>query len=255
MRRRLLTLLLAAVPGIGRAQQVRSAERQPLPADVRREVVGRWNGTNATALRSSERLAIEAGREVRGDVFVRNGPLILAGRVTGNVVALNSDVTLAPTARLDGDLLVVGGEVTGLNTARIGGGTRIYRQSLAYREEGDHIVATDEAGSDDAIWWRRLERHREGNWSDAVRVVQAGPYNRVEGLPIELGPAIHRLTPWGSIRFNAAAVVRTGSSFGSERERHRRQPARRSARRTRARDWCWRQCIQRRRCDRGLAAV
>ena len=255
MRRRLLTLLLAAVPGIGRAQQVRSAERQPLPPDVRREVVGRWNGANATALRSSERLAIEAGREVRGDVVVRNGPLILAGHVTGNVLALNSDVTLAPTARLDGDLLVVGGEVTGLNTARIGGGTRIYRQSLAYREEGDHIVATDEAGSNDAIWWRRLERHREGNWSDAVRVVQAGPYNRVEGLPIELGPAIHRLTPWGSIRFNAAAVVRTGSSFGSEGSDigdNLRAEVRVGQERAIG---VGGECIQRRRCDRRLAAV
>jgi hypothetical protein len=216
MRRIFLALLLAAVPGVGGAQNVPTPERQALPPDVRREVIDRWNGASATALRSSERLDIGASRDVRGDVIVRSGPLTIAGHVTGNVLALNSDVSLAPTARLDGDLLVVGGEVTGLNTARIAGRTRIYRQSLLFRGEGDRIVSTEEGGSDDIIWWRRLEPRREGNWSDVLRVVQAGPYNRVEGLPIELGPAISRLTPWGSFRVNGAAIVRTGSSFGSQ---------------------------------------
>ena len=48
-----------------------------------------------------------------------------------------------------------------------------------------------------------------------------GAYNRVEGLPIELGPVLHRLTPWGSVRFDGAAVLRTGSSFGSRARRRR----------------------------------
>jgi hypothetical protein len=215
MRRTFLTLLLAAVPGVGSAQDV-PPERQALPPDVRREVIDRWNGASTTALRAVGRLEIDAGRTVTGDLLVQTGPLIVAGHITGNVLALNSDVTLAPSARLDGDLLVIGGEVTGLNTARVGGRTRIYRQSLAYRAEGNRIAGTDASGNDEVIWWRRLEGHGEGNWSDVLRVVQAGPYNRVEGLPIELGPATRRLTPWGSIRFNGAAVVRTGSSFGSQ---------------------------------------
>jgi hypothetical protein len=216
MSRTFLTLLVAAAPALLGAQVTTVGERQSLPREVRREVIDRWNGANATALRTSARLEITPQQQVRGDVLVRNGPLIIAGHVSGNVLAMNSDVTIAPTARLDGDLLVIGGEVTGLNTARISGRTRIFRQSLVYREDGDHIVGIADDGSDDITWWRRLEPHREGNWSDVLRVVQAGPYNRVEGLPIQLGPAIHRLTPWGSIRVDAAAVVRTGSSFGSE---------------------------------------
>jgi hypothetical protein len=216
MRRRLLTLLLAAMPEVSGAQVAPTPERQTLPSDIRREAVDRWNGASSSAIRTSERLEIAAGRAVRGDVIVLTGPLIIGGHVSGNVVALNADVTLESTARLDGDLLVVGGEVTGLNTARVAGRTRIYRQALQYREDGDRIVGTDESGSDDVVWWRRVENSREGNWSDVLRVVQAGPYNRVEGLPIELGPAIQRLTPWGSVNLNAAAIVRTGSSFGSE---------------------------------------
>ncbi|HEY4306403.1 MAG TPA: hypothetical protein VGM82_18155 [Gemmatimonadaceae bacterium] len=215
MRRTLLILLLAMTPAAIRAQEP-AAPVQTLPSDVRRLVVDRWNGANE--FRASDRADIGATSEIRGNVSVLRGPLTLAGHVTGNVLMINGDVLLAPTARIDGDLLVVGGDVDGLATAHVTGSTRIYRPSLVYREDGDRIVALNEEGQpSEENWWRRLERHREGNWSEAVRIVQAGPYNRVEGLPIQLGPAIQRLTPWGSVRFDGAAIIRTGTSFSSDR--------------------------------------
>src|SRR5207302_3895423 len=112
-------------------------------------------------------------------------------------VAINADVLLRPTATIDGDLLVVGGDVEGRNLARVRGTIRIYHQSLQYREEGTRLIAAD--SSTEESWWQRLEHRHEGTWAEALRVVQAGPYNRVEGLPIELGPALHRATPWGSM--------------------------------------------------------
>ena len=105
-------------------------------------------------------------------------------------------------------------------------------------------------------WWRRLERRHDGNWSEALRVVQAGPYNRVEGLPIELGPVLSRRTPWGSVRLDAAAIVRTGSSFDSDTRRLRPQPARRSAHSAAERGiGVGARVLQRRRSGRELAAV
>jgi hypothetical protein len=205
MRRTFLTVLLAMAPAAVSAQVVPGAERQVLPRDVRREVVERW-----------DRLQIDEGHEVRGDVLVRRGPLIIAGHVRGNVLAVNSDVALRPTARIDGDILVIGGELTGRTSARVSGSTRIYRQPLAYREEDSRIVDQDESNGDDN-WWRRLERRREGSWAEALRIVQAGPYNRIEGLPIQLGPVVQQRTPWGSLRLEGAAVVRTASSFASDR--------------------------------------
>ena len=215
MRRTLLTLLLAMMPAVLGAQ-AGGAAAQTLPTDVRRMVVDRWNGANE--FRASDRADIGAASEVRGNVSVLRGPLLLAGHVTGSVLVINGDVLLQPTARIDGDLIVVGGDVDGLATAHVGGSTRIYRPSLAYREEGDRIVAlNDEGNPTEENWWRRLERRREGNWSQAVRIVQAGAYNRVEGLPIQLGPALQRLTPWGSVRFDGAAIIRTGTSFSADR--------------------------------------
>jgi hypothetical protein len=214
MRRTLLTLLLATTPAALGAQ-ASATPVQTLPSDVRRMVVDRWNGANE--FRASDRADIGAMSEVRGNVSVLRGPLVLAGHVTGNVLMINGDVLLEPTARIDGDLIVVGGDVDGLTGAHVGGATRIYRPSLAYREEGDRIVAlNDEGQPTEENWWRRLERRREGNWSQAVRIVQAGAYNRVEGLPIQLGPTIQRLTPWGSVRFDGAAIIRTGTSFSSD---------------------------------------
>lgn len=212
MRRTFLLLLLALTPA-ARAQQ--PAQPDALPSAVRRLVVERWN-TN-TDFRAVDRAEINATTEIVGNVAVLRGPLILAGHVTGTVLVINGDLLLMPTARIDGDLLVVGGDVEGRAAARIGGTTQIFRASLNYREQGERLIALNDDGSrDEESWWRRIERHHEGDWSEAFRIVQAGAYNRVEGLPIQIGPVMQRLTPWGSVRGDAAAIVRTGSSFQSD---------------------------------------
>ena len=100
MRSMVLGLCVAAaLPAIGGAQQDSTASRQSLPADVRFQVVTRWNGPNV--VRGAGRIEIEAGREVAGNVAVSGGPLVVAGHVTGSVLALNADVTLRPSARIE----------------------------------------------------------------------------------------------------------------------------------------------------------
>src|SRR5258705_9841945 len=149
MRSTLLTLLLATWPVAVSAQATPVTERQSLPRDVRREIVDRWNSATPTTLRSSDRVEIEPGREVHGDVIVSRGPLIIAGHVTGNVLAVNADVTLRLSAHIDGNLLVVGGDVAGRNLGRVDGSIRIYRQALLFRDEGDRIVVADEDENSD----------------------------------------------------------------------------------------------------------
>src|SRR5204863_1809022 len=124
-----------------------------------REATRLFNET--AALRSTERVEIEESRVVDGDVAVLNGPLLISGRVKGRVLAINSDVVLRPTARIDGDLLVIGGEVEGRHTAFIGGETRIYRQRLAYTRDGERIASeshTDDREETETGWWRQWER-------------------------------------------------------------------------------------------------
>jgi hypothetical protein len=132
--------------------------------------------------------------------------------VTGQVVAVNADVVLRPSARIDGDLLVVGGVVEGREEGFVGGDIRVYRQVLRVREEGDRI-AVERGGSDDGDegWWRRRAR-RARNWSD-LRLVSARTYNRVEGLPILLGPSVRQETSWGRFSLDAYGVMRTADNL------------------------------------------
>ncbi|MEO7085864.1 MAG: BamA/TamA family outer membrane protein [Gemmatimonadaceae bacterium] len=213
MRCTTLALAMLAAPVVLGAQRRDTTRAKPgfqtVPRDVRDEVVTRWNGTNA--LRASQRTEVAGGTEVRGDVAVLHGPLIIAGHVSGNVLAINSDVLLRPSAHIDGGLLVVGGDVEGRTNAKIDGSVRIYHQALLVHEENGSLVAAESDSDVQESWWQRLERRHQGNWTEALRIVQAGPYNRVEGLPIELGPVIHQTTSWGSFQINAAAILRTGS--------------------------------------------
>ena len=186
--------------------------RHGLPSDVAREAASLFNST--TGLRVVGPLEIETGRTVDGNVAVLNGPLTIGGHVTGRVIAINSDVILRSTSRIEGDLLVIGGEVAGRDVAEIDGEIRIYRDALRFHQEGDQIVADrDTLGQEGEPWWRRWEHRRsERSWSK-LQIASAGAYNRVEGLPINLGPQINRRTSWGSTRLDAYAILRTGSSF------------------------------------------
>jgi hypothetical protein len=183
-----------------------------LPRDVAAEAVALFNAT--TTLRATDQLEIVAGREVRGHVAVLNGPLVVAGHVLGRVLAINADVILRKGARIDGDLLVVGGEVEGLEEGSIGGEVRIYHPPLRYTVEGDQLVAQRDAEGEGDQWWRRLDWMRKRN-SNRLEVATAGVYNRVEGLPVRVGPVLYRDQGWGHLRLDAFAILRTESSFSS----------------------------------------
>lgn len=197
-----------------RAQQPDTvAMANALPRDVAREVVGLYNVTRG--LRATEQVEIPAGRTVAGDVAVLNGPITIAGHVTGRVLAINADVLLRRGARIDGDILVVGGEVEGVDSASVGGEIRVYHPPLRYTQVGDQLIAQVDDGSDDQ-WWRRFERRGRRNFN-RLDIANAGVFNRVEGLPVRVGPLLYRDQGWGHLRFGAAAILRTASSFsGSE---------------------------------------
>ena len=205
--------LAFAVPARATTQQRDSIAGNVLPRDVAREVVALFNAT--TVLRATDRIEIEAGRMVAGDVAVLNGPVIVAGRIAGRLLAINADVILRKGARIDGDLLVVGGEVEGSDGAVIGGELRLYHPSLRYTQAGDQLVAQVDGGADDQ-WWRRWERRGRRNFN-RLEIANAGVYNRVEGLPVRIGPSLYRDQGWGHLRLDATAIVRSASSFsGSE---------------------------------------
>ncbi|HUF28053.1 MAG TPA: hypothetical protein VMM18_13850 [Gemmatimonadaceae bacterium] len=174
-----------------------------LPADVVQEALATYNA--AATLRASGRLDVTEEQRVPGDVAVLLGPLTIAGEVAGNVVVINGDLVLQRTARIGGGVLLVGGSIQGRDEAIIEGDVRVYRQPLPYREVDGRLEAEPDS------WWRPWQRPARSR--SRIRIVSAGAYNRVEGLPIEIGPAVQHQTSWGHVKLEGLGIIRTVDNF------------------------------------------
>lgn len=212
-----LLLLLGAAPLAAQVRAPRDTARvtRGLRPEVAREAVALYNGA---ALRARGRTEVDSGQTVAGDVAVLDGPVIIAGRVTGRVVALNSDVIIRPSGHVDGDLLVVGGEAEGLREGRVRGETRVYPDPLRYSEQGDRLAVAEEGEEDERgghDFWRRWERIRARDRT-GIHISSAGAYNRVEGLPVNIGGKVRQAFGDARLSLDAYAVLRTESSFQSD---------------------------------------
>ena len=204
MQRILAALVLVAAPfaGMG-AQNPESASG--LPASVVSEALAIYNA--AETLRASGSLDIAAEQRVNGDVAVLLGPLTIAGEVAGRVVVINGDLILRPTARVSGGVLVIGGAISGRDEAALSADVRVFRQPLPYREVDGRLEAEPDA------WWRPWERSPLSGNRSRLRILSAGAYNRVEGLPIKIGPALEQETAWGRLKLEALGIIRTAEEF------------------------------------------
>lgn len=154
---------------------------------------------------------VPASTVVAGDVAVLNGPVTIAGRVDGSVVAINADVRLAPGAHIGRTLVIVGGTVTGADSAHVGGETLKQVELLRYHLTGSELVAEGEPAYDDT-WWRRhhvLNDLRHGEARTDFFYVASHAYDRVEGWSFVVGPRFQRYTSWGNFNLEAFGVVRT----------------------------------------------
>jgi hypothetical protein len=205
------------VGGSSAGAQQRDTLERGLSRDVQREAIALYN---AAALRTRGRAVVDSGRTVSGDVAVLDGPVIIAGRVTGRVVAVNADVLLRSGGRIDGDLVVVGGEVEGIRDDAVGGETRLYRHRLRYVDLGDSLALRgdddEEEERAELDWWRRLERRRAAASRSVLFIGSSGTYNRVEGLPIGIGPRLRHSIGDARLALDAFVVLRSETSFRSD---------------------------------------
>lgn len=217
MRMLMLACALALLPGAARSQVTDTTQAAEdtlgLRRDVAEAIVRRYNAE--VALRARGPVAIAAGEVVEGDVAVLHGPLVVSGRVAGNVVVVNGDATLEAGASVDGDVILVGGSLQRDPAARVGGVVRVFAQRLAYHEEQGRLVVSADRSRDD--WWSRWRRGMEGD-SWRPRLLSARTYNRVEGLPILLGPSVRYETGFGAVEVDAFGIVRTADGLDWDSE-------------------------------------
>jgi hypothetical protein len=204
-----LVALLAADAYAQDPDTARAGRPRPgLDVEVARDMAALYN--QPAAMRVSGRLDIAATQTVNGNVAVLRGPVTIAGRVTGYVIVINGDLTLAPDARVDGGVYVVGGYVEGRDRATVGGEVMHYRDPLRFREEGERIIAqSDQTAIDEDESWVARWRRRRRESDSKLALMTGGSYNRVEGLAVHAGPSVHRTTPWGDVRVDAFGILRS----------------------------------------------
>src|SRR5262249_30208376 len=106
----LLTLNIRPTQAQDSAGQAVEPSATPQPVDER---VG---GPAATAPRvptiihDDQAINVVAG-QTEDTIAVRDRPLIIAGHIKEDVLAVNSDVTIKPGAKVDGHVAVIGGSV------------------------------------------------------------------------------------------------------------------------------------------------
>ncbi len=220
MKHRLLLAMCAAAawPGPVDAVQdtvlvVERGARLDASSRVAREAIDFFNDRAAT--RSFGTFTVSSDEVINGDVAVYSGPVRVSGVIRGDVVVINSDLRLSSTAVIQGEVLVVGGAIIGLARARVDGNTRVYGSRVSVRREGNELVLLDPVRRT-----RRRRPRRSFTDAEASLVLSAGgTYNRVEGLPIHVGPRIEWRT-YGSthLRIEGLAILRTAGDFGNNRE-------------------------------------
>jgi hypothetical protein len=219
MRQLLLALLLACVAnGVAVAQTpITEAE---LTAEQADSLIAFFNQPGTTRLTGDARL-----QSPIGDVAMLGGELALAGDVTGNVVVINGSLRFEPGANVDGDVFVIGGPIDGEAHARARSIT-LYRELVRYDLRDGVLLPRRDAAVDELSAGRQFSFGR----TDIV-IATRGGYNRVEGLPVQMGGRV-TLGNSNPTSFEAALIARTadiedaGHSFKFEQFMGGRRAAR-----------------------------
>lgn len=152
---------------------------------------------------------------VDGSVAVVDGPLRVEGRIAGDLVAINADVEIVDGADVDGDVLVLGGHASVGGDARISGTLEQHTERVSVRFDGDRIAIVSRDEPVRIVWrdQRRFPRHSRVTGRASLVLTSAGIYNRVEGLPVYLGPRLTWRSPDVEARLEGFGIFRTAASF------------------------------------------
>lgn len=186
-----------------------------LPRQVADSAIAFFNAAGTSRLVG--RTEIPKGAVWHGDVAVRNGPVILAGRIEGSLLVVNGDLVLRPGAEVSGTVLVVGGELSGSDSARVEGKARVYFDPLGLRMKGDTLQYAPNL------------RRRYGQLAaeyvfntpetrSALTIATGGTYDRIEGLPLVFGPVFDwQIDPRDHLRLDALGVFRSAGDLSGDR--------------------------------------
>lgn len=195
-----IALLLAHAQGLGAQDTVQvirpearpdSTTRPRLAPEVLREVLAAWNDSGTTRIVGS--FFLPAGSRHTGPIAVFRGPIRIAGELNGRVTVINGNLVIDAGALVRGEVLVVGGRVVARPGARLEGPPPRSFSALADVDRtsaGTLVVQAPARPLGELASASRT--FRTGKFSATVSIETGRNYNRVEGLPIVLGPTVVR---------------------------------------------------------------
>jgi hypothetical protein len=182
-----------------------------LPDSAAHRIVAFYNLEPTTRLTGEARIA--PGSVVRGGVAVLAGSLVVAGIVEGDVVVINGNLRVPAGGRIAGTATVAGGDAAIAADDAVAGGVTIFREPLRYRHHDNRIAYVP------AELERGLSAGVDLPFGRTDLFVAAhGAYNRVEGLPIAIGP---RIRFGGAYPTSASALLIVRTAAKSELDPHR----------------------------------
>lgn len=177
-----------------------------IPDSVLARALARFNAPATTRIWGD--FALADGSVINGTLGIYGGDVRLAGRIAGDVVVINGDLRLETTARVDGAIVVLGGRFFPDAGASVPTALTVYGGVASVRRlpDGTLVTAT------------RLRSLRDVAGSATLQLgpvalsprVGLGTSNRVEGLPIRVGPSLRWSPEPGSVAtLDADLIIRT----------------------------------------------
>jgi hypothetical protein len=202
-------LVLSTVAGAQQGQPlVEIRDLRAVPRDIADEVQSAFNAIGVRRVTGD--VTVTSSDTVRGDLAVIGGQVVVTGQVGGRVMVINGSLVVRGNGRVGGSATVIGGTVTTLGGGQIDGAARSYPEHVLVQTDADRLVVRDE--SEDERWYRRRMSPSERSRGD-LRLVTARTYNRVEGLPLLLGPRAYLNFSWGRATVDAMGVLRSADRF------------------------------------------
>ncbi len=164
---------------------------------------------------------LPAGTRLSGTLSLFRGMLVVGGEVSGPVHVINGDLWVSATGRITGDVIVTGGRIRIDPGGVISGTQRTWSDPApVYRNTAGRLALRERARTVGELASTSRSFYTAGI-STTVYLGTGGSYNRIEGLPIVVGPSFaHEVTPTVDLRMDLRGIVRTTTDPTGIRDRY-----------------------------------
>ncbi|HEX5004658.1 MAG TPA: hypothetical protein VFV65_05040 [Gemmatimonadales bacterium] len=186
-----------------------------LPAAVVQQLIRTWNDSGTT--RFNGHVTIAAGTRLQGPVALFRGTLRVGGVVEGPVTVINGNLVLLPGGRVTGPVLVVGGRLVKQEGSVLEGGEKVYWDLAPVARLNDGTLAPQKTPDLENLG-RAEATFGVGKIRTTLHASTGGTYDRVEGFPLEAGPAFEwRATERDRVKLDLTGIVRTTTDHSDSR--------------------------------------